>query len=220
MKILAFDTATQQCSVALFNKGAIQAISQTAVNQHAEILLPLIDNLLAEAGISLSQLDLIAFSRGPGSFTGLRIGASLAQGLACAYDLPVAPISTLQSLAQDAYHRLGATHVASAMDARMQQLYWGTYTLNTAGIMTLIGVESVIDPRQATLAHPGWAGVGTAWSVYATTLASLRAQLVAVDDEALPQAATLIPLAQYLHAQNLTVPAEQALPIYLRDKVC
>lgn len=220
MKILTFDTSTQQCSVALSYNDEIRDVSLDAPNQHAELILPLIETLLKEAGLSLAQIDVIGFGRGPGSFTGLRIAASLVQGLACVHDIPVAPISTLQTLAQAAYRNLGAEQAAVAMDARMQQIYWGTFVLNSQKIMTLAGVETVIDPSTATLTTPGWAAIGSGWAAYAETLRVLQPFLSQINASAVPQARTMIPLAQHLKGQNLTISAETALPIYLRDKVC
>lgn len=220
MKILAFDTSTQQCSVALYYQGAIKDVSLPASNQHAELILPLIESLLSEAGLSLVQLDAIGFGRGPGSFTGLRIAASLAQGLACTHDIPVAPISTLQALAQAAYEQWQAKQAAVAIDARMQQIYWSTFKLNTAGIMESVSPEMVVDPEQVSLNETDWTGIGTGWAAYPEQLQNLRMQLTHLDEHAVPQARTIAWLAQKVFEQNLTVAPEYALPIYLRDKVC
>ncbi|MBI5447853.1 MAG: tRNA (adenosine(37)-N6)-threonylcarbamoyltransferase complex dimerization subunit type 1 TsaB [Gammaproteobacteria bacterium] len=218
MKILAFDTSTQQCSVALLCGNEIKDISLDAPNQHAELLLPLIHRLLHEAGLSLTQLNAIGFSRGPGSFTGLRIAASLAQGLACAHDIPVAAISTLQMMAQATHLTQHAERIAVAMDARMQQIYWGTFA--GTGIMLPTCPEQVLSPNEVILAGKDWTAVGTAWQVYSDSLLFLQPQLAHIDTKSLPQARNLIPLAQYQIEQKLTVSAENALPIYLRDKVC
>ena len=117
---------------------------------HAQKLLPMIKDLLAEAGVELTAVDAIAFGRGPGAFTGVRIAIGVVQGLAFALERPVLPISNLAVLAQRAYREHGATQVASAIDARMDEVYWGCYR-EQAGEMCLAGVEAVLPPEVAAL---------------------------------------------------------------------
>ena len=216
MKLLAFDTSTEACTAALWQDGKVlERVEQHS--QHSEHLLSLIDKLLAEAGTTLSQLDAIAFGRGPGSFTGLRIGAGVAQGLAFVANLPVVPVSSLAALAQG----VEADHVLAAFDARMGQVYWGAYQRNAQGLMEAVQAEAVMNP--ATVPFPDnarWVGVGPGWDVYATALtarvgAALARHLAGV----LPRAAPLAVLAAAEYRAGRTVAAEDAVPVYLRDEV-
>nr|VFJ43097.1 MAG: tRNA threonylcarbamoyl adenosine modification protein YeaZ [Candidatus Kentron sp. FM] len=133
MKILAIDTATDACSVALHLDGDYREIHELAPRRHAEILLPRIRTLLSEAALSLRDLDALAFGRGPGAFTGVRIATGVIQGLAFGADLPVVPISSLHALAQGAWRERGEGNVLAAFDARMGEVYWGAYRLDAAG---------------------------------------------------------------------------------------
>ena len=165
MKILAIDTATEACSAALYFDGEINQQYRVAPREHSHIILPMIDQLLAEAGIRVSDLDALAFGRGPGSFMGVRIAAGVTQGIAFAWDLPVVPISTLAAIAQTAHAETGATSVLSAIDARMNEVYWGAYRLSDDGCMELTGKEIVILPEQVNC--PGehdWCGAGSGWA--------------------------------------------------------
>ena len=125
--LLALDTATEACSVALLHDGRVLSHYEVAPRMHAQRLLPMIQQLLGEAGIAASALDAIAFGRGPGAFTGVRIAIGVVQGLAFALDRPVLPVSNLAVLAQRALREQGATQVAAAIDARMDEVYWGCY---------------------------------------------------------------------------------------------
>src|SRR5688572_20199128 len=125
MKLLALETATDACSAALWIDGAILGRYRLAPREHARLILPMCEELLAEAGIELAQLDGIGVGRGPGSFTGVRIACSAAQGLAYALDIPVSPVSTLAALAQGTMEEWDARCVLSALDARMGEIYFG-----------------------------------------------------------------------------------------------
>ncbi len=185
---------------------------------HAERVLPWVEELLAEAGLGLRGLDAIAFSRGPGSFTSLRIGISAVQGLAWGADLPVVPVSSLQATAQAAV----ADDVAAAlvtMDARMQQVYCGAYHLNPEGVMLPASDELLCDPGQ--VARPpveGFAAVGNGW-VRFDALRALGKQLLSVHPDTWPTATAVAVLAEHWLRDHEPLPAEQAQPVYLRDKV-
>lgn len=215
--LLALDTATEACSVALLHDGKVTSHYEVIPRLHAQKLLPMIKDLLAEAGIELSAVDAIAFGRGPGAFTGVRIAIGVVQGLAFALERPVLPISNLAVLAQRAFREHGATQVASAIDARMDEVYWGCYR-EQAGEMCLAGVEAVLPPEVAALpdgASGEWFGAGTGWG-YAERL-SLKPY--AMDAGMLPHAEDLLALARFAWARGEAIRADDAQPVYLRDKV-
>ncbi|RMV72817.1 hypothetical protein ALP05_04531 [Pseudomonas caricapapayae] len=215
--LLALDTATEACSVALLHDGKVLSHYEVIPRLHAQRLLPMIKDLLAEAGIAMSALDAIAFGRGPGAFTGVRIAIGVVQGLAFALDRPVLPVSNLAVLAQRAYREQGVSQVASAIDARMDEVYWGCYR-ETAGEMRLSGNEAVMAPELATLpvqASGQWFGAGTGWG-YAERI---PVSLAGHDAGMLPHAQDLLTLAIFAWNRGETLPADDALPVYLRDKV-
>lgn len=216
--LLALDTATEACSVALLHKGQVLSRYEVIPRLHAQRLLPMIQELLAEAGLPLSAMDAIAFGRGPGAFTGIRIAIGVVQGLSFGIERPVLPISDLAVIAQRAYRQQGATQVATAIDARMDEVYWGCYQLQQ-GEMCLLGSESVLPPEQVCLprgAEGEWMGAGTGWGSYAERLPFKPEKL---DASLLPHAEDLLSLAGFAWARGEAVPADQALPVYLRDKV-
>jgi tRNA threonylcarbamoyladenosine biosynthesis protein TsaB len=137
VNILALDTSTEACSVAIWSDGAVTDRFEYGT-QHSERILAMVDELLAESGFALARFDAIAFGRGPGSFTGLRIGAGVAQGLAFGADIPVTPISSLAALAQG----VDAPRVLAAFDARMNQVYCGAYVKNAQGIIELSAMRA------------------------------------------------------------------------------
>lgn len=217
MIILALETATEACSAALNIDGEIIERFEIAPRGHSELILPMLDSLLAEADISLKQVDALAFGRGPGAFTGVRIGVGVAQGVAFGANLPVVPISTLAALAQGT----DVAQVLVAIDARMDEVYWGRYQRNPHGLMALQGEECVIVPEQTPLAEgSGWLGAGSGWGAYGVSLGKRHAgQLLDVAADALPRAAAVSQLAIADFTAGKAVSAEQALPVYLRDKV-
>ena len=216
MKILALDTATEACTVALWLDGQVLERSEPG-GQHAERILPMVDALLAEAGLVLTQLDALAFGRGPGSFTGLRIGAGVAQGLAFGADLPVVPVSSLAALAQGQ----DAARVLAAFDARMQQVYWGAYVRNVQGIMEVQGAEGVFAPQGTPLpAGDDWRGAGPGWDAYHHVLRQhLGRRLVTWQPHCLPQARHVAELGVAGYRSGAAIAAEAALPVYIRDYV-
>ena len=221
MKILAFDTATEACSAALLIDGDIRERFEVAPRGHARLLLPMLDALLNEAGLGLAALDAIAFGRGPGSFTGLRIAAGIAQGIAFAVDLPVVPVSTLQALARDALLRSTATDVLAAIDARMGEVYWAAYRRGEGNEPQPLCTE-MVSPADAVRVPSGhrWIGIGSGWATYTAALsAHFTRDLLEIDAEALPRAAQIAQLAAVEFAAGNAVSAELALPVYLRNEV-
>ena len=154
-RILAIETATEACSAALYVDGEVSERFQLAPREHALLILPMIDALLVDAGMSLGALDAVAYGRGPGSFTGVRIAASVAQGVAFAADLPVVAVSTLASLALGAMSATGQHSVMSALDARMNEVYWGLYEREPAGLPRLQGEECVCAPGHVRAPESG-----------------------------------------------------------------
>jgi len=219
MKILAIETATEACSAALeVDECCIQRF-EIAPRQHTQLILPMIDELLAEANIQIRDLDAIAFGQGPGAFTGVRIAVGVIQGLAFAHKIPVIPISTLAALAQ---HFAGEHDaVAASIDARMQELYWGLYQKDESGIMQLVLEEKVCSPSECSLpTEVSWFGVGSAWETYAEELQSrFNHNLLGVKANALPAAEDVITLAKVAYKEGKAIPVEAATPVYIRNKI-
>jgi len=216
LKILALDASTEACSVALWTDGEVRERFETG-SQHSERILPLVQEILAEGGQALTQLDAIAFGRGPGSFTGLRICAGVVQGLAFGADLPVVPVSSLAALAQG----VDASRVLATFDARMQQLYWGAYVRNAQGIVELVGEEQVLTPMQVPVpVEAEWVGAGGGWDQYAALLtARLKNRVTAWRAQCFPHARFVAQLGASSYENGLLLTPEQALPVYLRDNV-
>jgi tRNA threonylcarbamoyladenosine biosynthesis protein TsaB len=216
MRLLALDTATEACTVALWLDGEVLERFEPG-SQHSERILPMVDALLAEAGLVLTQLDALAFGRGPGSFTGLRIGAGVTQGLAFGADLPVVPVSSLAALAQGQ----GASKVLAAFDARMQQVYWGAYVRNAQGMMEVQGAEGVFAPLAIPIPEGAdWHGAGPGWDAYHVSLLSLLGpHLANWQHGCLPRARHVAELGVAGYRAGQTLVAEAALPIYIRDDV-
>lgn len=222
-KILALDTSTQACSVALWLDGEVREDFRDIPRQHTRLLLPMVQQLLADAGLSLQQLDGIAFGRGPGSFTGLRICAGVTQGLALGADLPVARVSTLAALAQQARDEFQADGVLTALDARMDELYWGCYRFDAeTALPLLLGDERVCAPERVTpelLTQGKWIGYGTGWCYRDRLPEAVRGSVIQIEQAREPRAAAIAKLGAALIAAGQGVSPEQALPVYLRDNV-
>ena len=221
-KILAVDTATENCSVALMIGDDVISRCEYAPREHTTKILPMIDAVLVDAGIKLKQLDALAYGRGPGSFTGVRIGIGIAQGLAFGANLPMIGVSTLAAMAQGSFRLHQADYVLTAIDARMGELYWGQYQRKTDGDWLLLGNEQVIAP-DVLLANVQadtntWLTAGTGWEAYPELLTQLpfNAQLGSV---LYPDSQDMVHLAKYAFARGEIVTAEAASPVYLRDTV-
>jgi tRNA threonylcarbamoyladenosine biosynthesis protein TsaB len=221
MNLLALDTSTEACSAALLCGDHLLERSEIAPRRHAELILPMIDSLLAEAGLSRRQLDGIAVGRGPGAFTGVRLAISLAQGLALGLDIPVVPISSLAALAHDVPADLPVdTNILAVIDARMGEIYAGTFR-RTAGVVEpitseIVGSASTLDFSQSTQ----WCIIGSGWNAYRDVLSQrLSATPIWADSERYPQARSIARLALPQFVAGQGVSPEYALPVYLRDKV-
>jgi tRNA threonylcarbamoyladenosine biosynthesis protein TsaB len=216
VNILALDTSTEACSVAIWSDGVVTDRFEYGT-QHSERILAMVDELLAESGFALARFDAIAFGRGPGSFTGLRIGAGVAQGLAFGADIPVTPISSLAALAQG----VDAPRVLAAFDARMNQIYSAAYVRNAQGIVELVGNESVSAPLDVTLPEGNdWIGAGNGWDQYHVTLLEhLSGRIADWRKQAHPRARDVARLGIVAVQAGQAIAAEQALPVYVRDDV-
>lgn len=216
MRLLAFETSTEACSVAIFVDGAVHERFAVAPRRHAELALPWAEQVLAEAGVARSQLDAVAVGRGPGAFTGVRLAIAIAQGIALALDRPVLPVSTLAALALPA----GGERRIAAIDARMGEVYLGTFA-RTADGLSALSEEVVVKPDAADLpAGDGWHGVGTGFDAVDGALRlRLRGRLAAVDAAALPHAADVARLAAPVFAAGGGIAPERAEPAYLRNDV-
>ena len=216
MNILALDTSTEACSVAVWLDGSVIERLEHG-RQHSERILAMVQEVLDEAGMALGRMDALAFGRGPGSFTGLRIGAGVAQGLAFGADIPVVPVSSLAALAQG----LDVPRVLAALDARMGQVYWGLCTRDAAGFMRLVSPEYVSAPGEIILPDQDeWTGAGSGWDVYAEImLARLGSTVGTWQPLALPHARHVAVLGAAGLRAGQAVTAEHALPVYVRDDV-
>lgn len=218
MKLLAIDTSATACSVAIQIDDEVNVLHELAPMQQAQKILPMIDALLKASHLTLNQLDALAFGCGPGSFTGVRIAVSVMQGLGYAANLPLIPISSLAALAQAAYAELGWKKLLVAVDARIQEVYWGAYQVNHQDRVELIGKEIVCKPAEIPPILPAeeWCGVGNGWEVYADQIAY---HPLKIDTSRLPMASAILTLAQEKYENRDWVSAETALPTYLRDDV-
>lgn len=221
MNLLAVETATEACSVALATPDGVHARHLDVPRAHGDRLLELIDEVLAQAALDRDQLDALAFGRGPGGFTSLRIGTGVVQGIAYGLDCPVIPVSTLATLAQGAHRVAGAERVIAAIDARMGEIYCGILELDRKGLMQPAGPEAVMPP--ADFRSPegrDWHGAGTGWETYRDELtAACGPALITAPVHRLPDARDMIPLARAAWNRGETVSADQAVPVYLRDRV-
>jgi tRNA threonylcarbamoyladenosine biosynthesis protein TsaB len=221
VRLLGIDTATECCSAALLTEHGLLTREVELGRGHSERILPMIDELLAEAGTSLRGLDAIAFGRGPGSFTGVRLAASIAQGLAFGADLGVVAISDLRALAQRVFDEDSrVTRALVCNDARMQEVYWGCFERAGDGLASGRGPERVGPAASVELpgAWPDAAGIGRGFAVY-PTLRTLPVALRADWDKLLPRAREIARLAVPEVAAGRLLAPEAAIPVYLRDDV-
>jgi len=224
---LALDASTEACSVALQLDGKISASYELCPQSHSLRLLPMIDDLLKDAGIELADIDALIFGQGPGSFTGVRIGVGVAQGLAFSANLPVVGVSSLQAMAQQAYIKHGEKQVIAAIDARMSEVYNGYYTLDEHNIMQAQQDEAVTPPEHlaeqlSKVLNGSFYAVGTGWDAYSEKLDEKLLSLKSNDgspDILFPSAEAMLAIGVVKLEQGQGVSAEQAQPVYVRDTV-
>ena len=220
MKLLAVDTSTEACSVALLHNNAVLALDEVCPQQHSKRVLPMVQQVLAEAQLSLNALDGIVFGRGPGSFTGVRIGVGVCQGLAFGADLPVFGVSTLAAMAQAAYRLQQAKSVVAAIDARMAEVYFGQFQLDHQGIMQPLAEEMALKPQDLPPSRVGGDGfgVGTGFVTYREQLAQW-APLTVLSQVLYPSAQDMLLLAKSAWHNQQFIDASAAEPVYVRDEV-
>jgi tRNA threonylcarbamoyladenosine biosynthesis protein TsaB len=220
VNLLAIDTTEAGCSAALLVDGGLTERFEHAPRRHSELLLPMMDELLGEAGVALTELDALAFARGPGSFTGIRIATAVVQGAAFGAGLPVVPVSSLQALAQGVARTTDASAVCVALDARMHEVYYAAYRCTDHRVDGVIVEERVCPPDAVPVPDvPGWHAAGSGWRAYGDRLASRCGDPVAIHADRQIRAGDVALLAARLYRSGAGVSADQALPIYLRDQV-
>ena len=216
MKLLVLDTSTEYCSAALSLDGQVLAFRVLAGQRHSALVLPMIEELLRDGGVTLRQLDGIAYGAGPGSFTGLRIACAVTQGLAFGAGLPVVGVSTLESIAE----QTGADKVLTVLDARMAEVYWGAYEREVTRWRAVRAPQLALPESVAVPEGEGWVGAGNGFAVLGEMLRPrLAAQLTHIDETLMPDAAAMVPLALAAFERGEGVDPALAAPIYLRDKV-
>lgn len=221
INILAIDTSTEACSVALMFNNTITNDFAISARDHTKLILPMIDQLLKQSDCHLSQIDAIAFTNGPGSFTGVRIGIGIAQGLALGIDKPMVAISTLKVLAQGAYRLKGATQVIAAIDARMAEVYLGAYQYDSNKQWQPIIAEQVCSPTMVQQRFSNSSVnmqdsffCGTGWQTYPDMISSLHDA-----EHLLPDAQDMLPIALQSYARGNVVAVENVQATYLRNEV-
>lgn len=233
MKLLAIDTSGPLCSAALLIDGSLSQRLEQAPRRQGELILSMMDALLREAGLVPRDLDALAFGRGPGSFTGLRIAAAVIQGVAFGAGLPVVGVSTLAALAQGCRRSIGAERALCAFDARMGEVYWGAYEADEAGLMRPLCADRVCVPDAVWLPETdadaaaktdaktgGWCAVGSGWSTYHDLLMLRVGRTVGQAHAGRDcEARDIAVLAADAFAHGRALPPEQALPVYLRNQV-
>lgn len=222
MRILAIDTATEACSVALGLDDTTLSHFELCPREHTQRILPMVRDILNQGAVNLSDIHVLAFGRGPGSFTGVRIGIGIAQGLALGAELPMVGVSTLATMAQGAFRQNGATRVLTAIDARMGEVYWAEYQRHADGSWQGEETEAVLKPEAVAerlrQLEGRWATVGTGWQAWPEMGRDCGLELVD-GGVLLPAAQDMLPLARQRVAQQRTVAAEKAEPVYLRNEV-
>ncbi|SQH76421.1 putative peptidase [Shewanella benthica] len=220
LTILSLDTCTESCSASLVSKGKIYHELAIVPREHSQRILPMIDSVLSQANIKITAVDLIAYGRGPGSFTGIRICTSMTQGLALGQDIPVIGLSSLQTMAQTVYDDQGGEQIVAAIDARMGEVYWCQFVVKD-GIAEPVSSEVVIAPDLVTLAPDTQGAIlatGTGFDTYPQLL-ELSHELVPADNVKFPDAKSMLALAKQGYTRGLSTSVDKLAPVYVRDTV-
>lgn len=222
--ILALESSSETCSVALLHNGEINHRSSNEPRGHAKNILPMIDELTSQAGVQLSELDAIALTNGPGAFTSVRIGTAVCQGIATANNIPVISLSSLEVLALGAMQQSGLSNALVALDARMNEVYFGAYCLTEEGQAIAVQDDQVTSPQAINLENVSeehqWVASGMGWQAYQDDMtkyfSSYSYQVIAHD---FPSAVDLLKAATRLYEQGNTSSVHDLVPVYLRDNV-
>jgi tRNA threonylcarbamoyladenosine biosynthesis protein TsaB len=221
VNILALECSTEILSVAVYAAGELRERVEQTGKRHGDVLLPMIDAALADAGVDKLSLHAVAFGRGPGAFTGVRMAVAAAQGIAYGLDIPAIPVSSLAALAQEGFDRGAAPPMLALADARMGEVYAGFFDVGADGLVYAIGEERLAIPEALSL--PGddvWCVLGPGFHAYRQALdRALGYRADGVTRSCFPQASTIARLAARELREGRVVAAAQALPVYLRDKV-
>ena len=220
--ILALDTSTEACSCALIKDGGIREDFALIPRQHTQRILPMIRQMMQDAGVAFSDLDAIAFGKGPGSFTGLRIAAGVTQGIAMAAQLPVIGVSTLEAMALEAGEQAESGCILACLDARIDEIYWALYSL-VDGLPQVLMAESLGKPEALPTPQEGGLdrllAVGNGLNYRERFPDPWRAALSRELPDILPRAGHMARLAALAFQRGEVMTAEEVAPLYLRDKV-
>lgn len=218
MKILVFDTSSTACTVGLFDGNQIKSFHKIAPRQQALLILPMIKELLETSSVKLNQLDAVAYTYGPGSFTGIRIANSIIQAIGFAIQLPIIQISSMAALAETAYLNQGWEKLMVSIDARAGLIYWATYVYNALGYIDLLGQEQVCKPEHIKIpTGTDWYGIGNGWDVYRKELLEVyKNKNIKINTLEAPTAHALIEIAKVKLERNEWVDVGNAIPAYLR----
>lgn len=218
--ILGVETATDACSVAISTEQQIFAQFIIAPQAHSKLILDMVRTVCEQAGVSLSQVQAFAYGMGPGSFTGLRIAASVIQGLAFGMGKPIIAVSSLQALAQQAYNKLSAPNILAILDARMQEIYCGSYLVNTHGLVESEMVDCMQNPESLSfVADVNYVAVGTGCKAYNNILSAKHQNLILDLSIEHPRAEEIVQLAIAKYANDEFLTPSEAVPAYLRNNV-
>ena len=225
-RILAIESASERCSVALLNEGEVTVLSNDTPRGHADNILPMIDAVLAEQSVKLSTLDAVAFTKGPGAFTSVRIGTAVVQGLALGADLKVIQASSLEVMAQGLIDKYNAKHIMVALDARMDEVYFGLYKQGQDGLAQAIQPDLVSKPEdieigsESELINFDWHITGKGFKEYEQGMSARFRQFNTVsEDHDFPSAVALVTVAKQKLLKQDWLDAEQVIPVYIRDQV-
>lgn len=220
--LLALDASSSACSCAVWHQGEVLSRFALTPREHTRRLMPMIEDVLSAAGLSPESLDALAYGRGPGSFTGLRIAAGVAQGLAFGLDRPLIGISTLEALALAAHRRHRVDHVIPMLDARMSEVYVAAYYCSDGNVTRLMD-ETVTAPQQLHLPDgwpdAGWCGIGSGWTLGESIPLSFQTGMSQCLPDIQPAAEEIVQLAAKAHDAGQGQAPHEAVPVYLRNQV-
>ncbi|MHB0776735.1 tRNA (adenosine(37)-N6)-threonylcarbamoyltransferase complex dimerization subunit type 1 TsaB [Halomonas sp. WWR20] len=220
--LLALDASSSACSCALWQDGEVTSRFALTPREHTRRLMPMIDDVLREAGVAYASLDAVAYGHGPGSFTGLRIAAGVAQGLAFGLERPLIGISTLEALALAAHRQHHARHIVAALDARMGEIYVAAYRCHDQQLEALLD-EAVMPPERLELPMPhetsDWLGIGSGWALLKSMPVMVQTAMAQCLPEQYPAAEDMVRLAARRLAEGKACAAHEVVPVYLRNEV-